>query len=111
VWVNKLATTCQCCAQGKDARRSADRRRCCAVASCCQEYPSARTVRDVRDTVRAALASVIGEELVSRNVAMRVKPPERRRQRRAWSSDEPAGSWSRRGLTRIRCTPPTSSFW
>ena len=29
-WLNKLARTCQCCVQGKDAARPEDRRRCCA---------------------------------------------------------------------------------
>jgi hypothetical protein len=29
-WLNKLRDTCQCCAQGKDARRSEKQRRCCA---------------------------------------------------------------------------------
>jgi len=29
-WLNMVAQTCQCCAQGKDARRPVSRRRCCA---------------------------------------------------------------------------------
>ena len=29
-WLNKLRDTCQCCAQGKDARRPEKQRRCCA---------------------------------------------------------------------------------
>ena len=29
-WLNKLARSCQCCVQGKDAARPEDRRRCCA---------------------------------------------------------------------------------
>lgn len=37
-WVNKLAVTCQCCAQGKDTARPQDRRRCCAIGQCCQSY-------------------------------------------------------------------------
>ena len=35
-WLNKLARTCQCCAQGKDAARPEGRRRCCAIGTCCQ---------------------------------------------------------------------------
>ena len=31
-WLNQLRDTCQCCAQGKDARRPASKRRCCALA-------------------------------------------------------------------------------
>ncbi|MCO5994974.1 N-terminal phage integrase SAM-like domain-containing protein [Actinoallomurus rhizosphaericola] len=29
-WLNTLRETCQCCAQGKDARRPEKKRRCCA---------------------------------------------------------------------------------
>ncbi|WP_228771971.1 tyrosine-type recombinase/integrase [Actinokineospora iranica] len=34
-WSNKVAATCQCCSQGKDARRKVGRRKCCAVGECC----------------------------------------------------------------------------
>ena len=48
-WLNRLPTQCQCCAQGKDARRSErGKARCCAVGKCCQAVPSARTIKDVR---------------------------------------------------------------
>jgi Phage integrase, N-terminal SAM-like domain len=33
-WVNELATTCQCCAQGKDAARPEEERQCCAIGKC-----------------------------------------------------------------------------
>ncbi len=39
-WLNRLRTTCQCCAQGKDAARPAERRRCCAIGDCCQQVLS-----------------------------------------------------------------------
>src|SRR5215831_20419806 len=47
-WLNKLRDTCQCCAQGKDARRPERQRRCCAKipATCCRRVSSERTVRD-----------------------------------------------------------------
>ena len=88
-WINTVARTCQCCAQGKDARRPAGRRRCCAVGNCCGDIPSTRTVHDVRDTLRAALGHAVVEELVAKNVAASVKlPPSRRHRGKAWSSEE-----------------------
>lgn len=38
-WLTKLAGICQCCAQGKDAKRAEPRQRCCAVGECCEAYP------------------------------------------------------------------------
>ena len=37
-WLSKLRDTCQCCAQGKDARRAEKQRRCCAKVPpmCCR---------------------------------------------------------------------------
>ena len=36
-WLNRLRTTCQCCAQQKDAARpESKRRRCCATGACCR---------------------------------------------------------------------------
>jgi integrase len=88
-WINTLPKTCQCCAQGKDARRRPARRRCCALGQCCGGYPSATTVADVRRTLRTALAWAIRDEWITRNVAALVKlPSTRRKRRRAWSSDE-----------------------
>lgn len=90
-WLNEVARTCQCCAQGKDAARPADKRRCCAAtdAACCRNLPSARMVSDIRTTLRSALSHAMSEELVNRNVASRVKlATVRKRRRRAWISDE-----------------------
>jgi hypothetical protein len=36
-WINRLRETCQCCAQGKDARRPEGKRDCCAVGRCCRQ--------------------------------------------------------------------------
>ena len=33
-WLNQLRTTCQCCAQGKDATRPRSEQRCCALGRC-----------------------------------------------------------------------------
>jgi len=89
-WLNQLRQTCQCCAQGKDARRSEDSRRCCAAGKCCGQVISARTLKDARDTLRAALGHALAEdELISRNVAAMVRlPASRTRRVRAWSVDE-----------------------
>ncbi|BCJ67565.1 tyrosine-type recombinase/integrase [Polymorphospora rubra] len=88
-WLNQVARTCQCCAQGKDAARPKDRRRCCAVGRCCQAVPSTRTVSDIRAALRAALGHAQAEELITRNPAVPVTVATvRRRRGKAWSSDE-----------------------
>src|SRR4029079_11089657 len=74
-WVNKLAQTCQCCSQGRDAARPKGRRRCCALGNCCQRRISARTLKDVRDCFRRALNCAMDDELISRNVAKLSKLP------------------------------------
>lgn len=88
-WLNRLRTTCQCCAQGKDAARPEGRRRCCAAGNCCDQVLSKRTIKDVRDTLRAALANAVAEELTARNVAAIVRlPTPRKRQRQWWTVEE-----------------------
>lgn len=90
-WINKAARTCQCCVQGKDARRAESKRRCCAIGTCCDSRPSARTINDIRGCLRAALSQAVTEDLISRNVASSVKVPSARKRTRkvqAWSSEE-----------------------
>lgn len=89
-WLNRLPLECQCCAQGKDARRAAlGRGRCCALGKCCKSTPSLRTVKDVRGVLRSALSSAVREELVERNVAELVTAPRQRKRRVVpWSSEE-----------------------
>lgn len=91
-WLNQLPGECQCCAQGKDARRAErdpDRARCCAIGNCCQSYPSPRTIKDLRTVLRSALSSAMSEELVEKNVAGLVKSPKQRRRKLVpWSSEE-----------------------
>ncbi|MFI7431661.1 tyrosine-type recombinase/integrase [Micromonospora sp. NPDC049836] len=88
-WLNKVAKTCQCCAQGKDERRPPKNRKCCAVGRCCQDLPSARTVKGIRAVLRSALSQAVVEELVAKNVAALVKlPPIRARKGKSWSSEE-----------------------
>ncbi|CAL9499267.1 site-specific integrase [Streptomyces sp. enrichment culture] len=89
VWVTKLSTVCQCCAQGKDAKREPRHRRCCAVGECCESYPSRRVVQAARDALRAALTHAVAEELINKNVASLVKVPKPRRRRiKPWSVAE-----------------------
>ncbi len=88
-WLNKIPKICQCCAQGKDARRAQRKRRCCAIGECCGETPSARTVRDIRDCLRSALNHAIRQELITRNVAAIVTlPTVRKHKGKHWSSEE-----------------------
>jgi integrase len=88
-WVNANARTCQCCAQGKDAARPSQRRRCCAIGKCCHDMPSARTVKGTRAVLRSALSRAMTEELVTKNVAALIRLPAlRKRKGSAWSSDE-----------------------
>ncbi|THA25775.1 site-specific integrase [Streptomyces sp. RKND-216] len=88
-WLTKLADTCQCCAQRKDAKRRPERQRCCAIGECCEQYPSGRVVQIARDTLRAALSQAVVEEEISRNVAKLVRVPKpRRRKIKAWSVEE-----------------------
>jgi integrase len=91
-WLNGLPGECQCCAQGKDARRAQrnpDLARCCAIDKCCQSYPSPRTIKDLRTVLRSALSSAMSEELIDKNVAALVKSPKQRKRNVVpWSSDE-----------------------
>jgi integrase len=89
MWLNTARKTCQCCVQGKDARRPEKRQRCCAKGKCCQQYASERTIQDARTVLRSALANAITEELLSKNVAglVRVSKP-RTRKNKPWSVDE-----------------------
>lgn len=88
-WINQIPKVCQCCAQGKDARRAPSKRRCCAVGRCCHSVPAGQTVSDIRKVFRSALSQALAEELVARNVAASVKlPAARKPKRQSWSSEE-----------------------
>jgi integrase len=88
-WINKLAATCQCCAQGKDAKRRREAQRCCAIGECCEAHPSRRVIQAARDALRAALTHAVAEEEISKNVASLVKVPKpRRRKIKPWSVAE-----------------------
>jgi integrase len=90
-WINKISVTCQCCAQGKDARREEEDQRCCAIGKCCDSRLSHRSVSYARATLRAALSHARTEDLIGKNVAMHVVMPKRRRSKRvrkAWTTEE-----------------------
>jgi integrase len=90
-WINGIPSVCQCCVQGKDARRDEKRRRCCAlsVRRCCKDAPSDRTVSHIRACLRTALNQAIRDELIGRNVAELVTlPTVRKRKRTAWTTEE-----------------------
>lgn len=89
-WLNDVRNTCQCCAQGKDARRQVAKRRCCGVGQCCNSRLSERTVQDLLKALRAALSNAVREELVSKNVAalVRVTKPRKNRKVKPWNADE-----------------------
>lgn len=89
-WLNQLRQVCQCCAQHKDDRRPVSKQKCCAIGQCCEQRLSPRTLKDARDTLRAALAHALNEdELISRNAAAMVRIPTPRSHKvRAWSVAE-----------------------
>ncbi len=88
-WVNKLRRTCQCCSQGKDARRAHPE--CCAMGKCCGQLPSDSTVHQAWRVLRAALSSAQRDELVHRNVASLVRMPMPRSPRaKIWTAAEAA---------------------
>jgi len=56
---------------------------------CCNQRLSDRTIRDIRDTLRAALANAVAEETIARNVASVIRLSSVRKPKRAyWSVDE-----------------------
>jgi integrase len=88
-WINKVRLTCQCCAQGKDARREPAKRRCCAVGQCCQDLPSPTSVTHIRRVLRTLLSQAITDGHITTNIAKHIKlPAARAKKRRAWTSDE-----------------------
>jgi integrase len=90
-WLNELGRICQCCAQGKDAARPQDKRRCCAIGKCCHETLSAGSRKDARNVLRAALTCAVEDQLITQNPAAIIRLTSRReprRKRQSWSVDE-----------------------
>ncbi|WP_144128267.1 tyrosine-type recombinase/integrase [Catellatospora sichuanensis] len=88
-WLNNAARACQCCTQGKDARRQLDKRRCCSLGRCCNNVLKQSSVAGLRRAIRAMLTSAIDSDMITKNVAKQTKLPTARKVRRtAWSSEE-----------------------
>jgi integrase len=91
-WLDHLSTTCQCCAQGKDAARPEPRRRCCAVGQCCGSCASRRTIQAARNTLRTALNHArASSQPVRRNVVAYTtlsRPAARNANGSAWTAGE-----------------------
>jgi hypothetical protein len=68
-FLDRLRTTCQCCAQERDM----DRRRCCAIGQCCDKTLSPLTVTYVHSVLKSALEHAVREDELPRNVARNVK--------------------------------------
>ncbi|MEU7996166.1 tyrosine-type recombinase/integrase [Micromonospora sp. NPDC049060] len=84
-FLNRAKSTCQCCAQGKDAaRRAAGKEaRCCAKhpRQCCESYPSDGTIRHLHRMVRAALQDAVVDGLIAENPARNLRLAHRYRPR------------------------------
>ncbi|MGW0250809.1 tyrosine-type recombinase/integrase [Nocardia goodfellowii] len=103
-WLNRLKDQCQCCAQGKDAKRTKtdpdnaaevdlSKARCCArrPKECCEQYPGVGTRRAILRVLRAALQDAVEDEVLSRNVGRQVKMPAgRQRKEKPWTAEEAA---------------------
>ncbi|MDG6107359.1 tyrosine-type recombinase/integrase family protein [Dactylosporangium aurantiacum] len=88
-WINEVARTCQCCAQGRDERRPKGKRRCCAVRRCCKSTLSPSTLGHIRRTLRSMLGQAMVEETASRNVAKHLRlPVQRAARRKSWDTDD-----------------------
>ena len=89
-WLAELRSTCQCCAQGKDAERKPEKRRCCAVGKCCESRLSEYTVQAILRAFRSALSNAVREEMIPKNVAslVRVSKPRKSRKVKPWTVEE-----------------------
>ncbi|MFB7669560.1 tyrosine recombinase XerC [Kitasatospora sp. NPDC056138] len=72
-WLARVATTCQCCANGWDKARKEPG--CCAAGECCNTRLSRRMVQSIHAVLRNAIENAVREELILRNVAKLVQVP------------------------------------
>ena len=87
LWMNDLRVRCQCCAQGKDARRR--KPKCCAIGLCCRQIASEWTRHQAWTVLQSAMTAAVRDELVSRNVAALIKVPVPRAHRApVWTVEE-----------------------
>ncbi|WP_331725699.1 site-specific integrase (plasmid) [Streptomyces xanthophaeus] len=68
-FLDRLRTTCQCCAWGLDTKR----KQCCSIGECCQKRLSPLTVTYVHSVLKSALEHAVREDELPRNVARNVK--------------------------------------
>lgn len=88
-WLNEVRRSCQCCAQGKDKARRPAQQRCCAIGKCCNALASATSVVGLRRILRAMLTCSIDADLITQNVAKKVKlPTQRKPKRTSWTIAE-----------------------
>jgi integrase len=88
-WLDRLASECQCCRQGFDAKRPAARQRCCALGACCRKVLASATVAYTHGILKSALADAVREEQLSRNVAtLAPAPPIRSAPINPWTAAE-----------------------
>lgn len=84
-FLNRAKSTCQCCAQGKDAARAAAGKgaRCCAKKprQCCESFPSDGTIRHLHRMIRAALQDAVVDGLLAENPARNLRLAHRYRPR------------------------------
>ncbi|MGY3334027.1 hypothetical protein ACVW0K_000126 [Streptomyces filamentosus] len=76
-FLDRLRTTCQCCAQERDT----DRRACCTIGQCCDKRLSPLTVTYIHSVLKSALEHAVREDDLPRNVARNVKTPAPRSRR------------------------------
>lgn len=78
-YFTSVAAICQCCAQGRDARRDPQhprwqfRPRCCAIGRCCATTITPGTVRYLRTILSSALSHAVAEDELPRNVDSAVR--------------------------------------
>ena len=89
-WLNGLPTMCQCCAQGKDARRRREALRGAARSASAATAPRRRGRSRTSGPCCARRSSAATrEELVERNVAELVTTPKQRKRKVVpWTSEE-----------------------
>ncbi|BCL16023.1 hypothetical protein GCM10017556_37620 [Micromonospora sagamiensis] len=84
-FLNRAKSTCQCCAQGKDAARASAGKpaQCCAKKprQCCESYPSDGTIRHLHRMIRAALQDAVVDGLIPENPARNLRLAHRYRPR------------------------------
>jgi hypothetical protein len=74
-FLGTLKKVCQCCALGKDERRPAAKRRCCAKTprKCCGAFLADGSIRYVHRILRAAMQDAVVDGLLNQNAARNLR--------------------------------------